>query len=329
MGISLECVNVEFTIGKTPILRDVSLGISAGQFFGIVGPSGAGKTTLLRLLAGLDGLKGGSIYFYDSNGQVIQQAKNNVALLFQSLALWPHVTVRQHVELVLPSASGEKRFDEVLHECGIPESLWPRYPHQLSGGELQRVALARALASQPMLLLVDEPLVNVDQLLRSQIQSLLKNIQVKYGTTIVYVTHQWEEITALCESVCVLDRGRVIQQGPVDRVYWNPVNRRCAKVTGAVVDISAALLESGRISAEDKTVERAIRILEAVRPQQLDFIEPQGSNSWSVFAVYPSGFDWCYQLRSAQDTITFKSSRRLGVGDVVGIAIRKSPSIAG
>lgn len=327
MGVSVECIDVDYSIGKTHILRNISLRIPAGQFLGIVGPSGAGKTSLLRVLAGLSGLRGGSIHFYDSKGHLMRAAQNTVSLLFQSLALWPHVTVRGHAELALSSAVGGHNAEEVLAECGICKSLWTRYPHQLSGGELQRVALARALASQPMLLLVDEPLVSVDQALRTQIQSLLETIRIKYGTTIVYVTHQWEEITSLCENIVVLDRGCVIQQGPIDRVYWQPVNRRCATVTGRVVNVSAAWLKAGRISVEDESVEQSVRLLGGVRPQQLEVIEPRGSNSWSVSAVQPMEFGWRCRLRADQEIITLNSSWSLGVGDVVGVAIRKIPSV--
>ncbi len=326
MGVSVECIDVDYSIGKVHILRNISLRIPAGQFLGIVGPSGAGKTSLLRVLAGLTGLSGGSIHFYDSNGQLMRVAQNTVALLFQSLALWPHVTVRGHAELALSSAMGGHNAEEVLAECGICKSLWTRYPHQLSGGELQRVALARALASQPMLLLVDEPLVSIDQALRTQIQSLLETIRIKYGTTIVYVTHQWEEIANLCENIVVLDQGCVVQQGPIDRVYWQPVNRRCATVTGQVMNVSAAWLKEGRIGVEDESVETSVRLLGGVRPQQIEFIEPRGSNSWSVSSIQPMEFGWRCQLRSDQEIITLNSSKLLCVGDIVGLVIRTIPT---
>ena len=187
MTIAIKCVDVEFKIDSSLILRGVSLNIPAGHFYGIVGPSGAGKTTMLRLLAGLDEMTNGSINFYDQNNQLITRAKQTVSLLFQSLALWPHITVKQHIELVIASSRGQFHSEEVLIESGIPKSLWYRYPHQLSAGESQRVALARAIATQPALLLVDEPLVNVDPPLRSHIQLLLRNIHNKFNITIVYV----------------------------------------------------------------------------------------------------------------------------------------------
>jgi ABC-type Fe3+/spermidine/putrescine transport system ATPase subunit len=322
MAIAIKCAGVDFKIDNSTILSGVSLNIPAGHFYGIVGPSGAGKTTLLRLLAGLDEITNGSINFYDHNNQSIIREKQTVSLLFQSLALWPHITVKQHVDLVISSSRRQYHSDEVLIESGIPKSLWYRYPHQLSAGESQRVALARAIATQPTLLLVDEPLVNVDPPLRSQIQLLLRNIHKKFNITIVYVTHRWEEITGLCESVAVLDQGSVIQEGSVNEVYWHPVTEHCANFTGDIVNIAFDLIDSGLIDIENKSTEKQIRFLNAVRPQQIAFIKSHGSNSWKILTLYPFSFGWCYKMQSKNRTITLKSSEKFNVGDNVGIMIK-------
>lgn len=323
MSVSIDCKNVEFDIKKRTILHDISLVIPQGCFFGIVGPSGTGKTTLLRLFAGLNKPSRGTIRFFGAEGKELRQSELNVSLLFQSLALWPHATVKEHVDLVSPNTRQERPGEEILLECGITKTLWSRYPHQLSAGELQRVGLARALAAKPMLLLVDEPLVNVDQQLRSQIQSLLKNVHARYETTIVYVTHQWEEIANLCDHVAVLDGGGVIQQGRVDDVYWHPKSRRCADFSGAVVDISVSLINSGKVAVEGEILEKSVRSLGMARPQQIDFITPRNSNSWVVSRAFPSESTWHYEFQSEEDKISLSSSNYFAVGEVVGIAIRK------
>jgi len=323
MSVSIHCKHVEFDIKKRTILHDVSLVIPQGCFFGIVGPSGTGKTTLLRLFAGLNNPNRGTIQFFGVEGEELKQSTVNVSLLFQSLALWPHATVKDHVDLVSPSTQQKRLGEEILLECGIKKPLWSRYPHQLSAGELQRVGLARALAAKPMLLLIDEPLVNVDQQLRSQIQSLLKNLHSLYKTTIVYVTHQWDEVANLCDNVAVLDGGTVIQQGSVDDVYWHPISRRCAEFSGEVVDIPASLLTSGKVGVESKLVEKSILDMGMVRPQQIDFITPTDTNSWVVTRGVPLKSTWHYEFQSEEEKMLLSSSKYFAIDEVVGIIIKQ------
>jgi iron(III) transport system ATP-binding protein len=219
---------------------DINVVIPGGKFTTLLGESGSGKTTLLRLLAGFLRPSEGTIFLGDieiaSNKMFVPPQARDLAMVFQSYALWPHMTVFDNVAFGLRSQKTPKReildrVETTLSLVGL-EELQHRKPAQLSGGQQQRVALARSLVLEPGLLLLDEPLSNLDADLRVQMRDQLKALQVRTGITFVYVTHDQEEAFALSDHMIVLDQGRILQQGPCEEIYSRPRSNKVAEFMG-------------------------------------------------------------------------------------------------
>ncbi|MBI3454059.1 MAG: ABC transporter ATP-binding protein [Rhodospirillales bacterium] len=242
-GVSIE--HVDFRYGSTPILADVSLEIRRGEFFAFLGPSGSGKTTLLRLVAGFGTPNAGRIRVGDRDITHVPPWQRNVGMVFQSYALWPHMTVAENVAFGLEQrriarAEIGKRVQDALDLVGLG-GLAQRRPAQLSGGQQQRVALARTLVIEPEVLLLDEPLSNLDANLRVEMRAELLALQRKTGLTTIYVTHDQEEANATSDRIAVLDQGRIQQIGrPVD-LYDRPANRFVATFLGVANVIDGAI----------------------------------------------------------------------------------------
>jgi len=236
--VRIDHVSKQF--GKTTVLPDVSLTINDGEFFTIVGPSGCGKSTLLQLLAGLDRPTSGRILFDGVDVTALEPRERDVALVFQSYALYPHMTVRDNLSFPLrvtkrkTGLSRPQIESEVQRVAGLLglEPLLERWPRELSGGQRQRVALGRALIRQPRLFLLDEPLSNLDAQLRSVMRAELRQLHDRLGTTMIYVTHDQTEAMTLADRVAVLDRGVVQQIGPPQTLYDQPGNLFVAKFLG-------------------------------------------------------------------------------------------------
>lgn len=236
--VHIEHVSKQF--GKTIVLPDVTLTINDGEFFTIVGPSGCGKSTLLQLLAGLDRPTSGRILFDGVDVTDLEPRERDVALVFQSYALYPHMTVRENLAFPLRVTKRRTGFgrqyieDEVRRVAGMLglDPLLDRWPRELSGGQRQRVALGRALIRQPRLFLLDEPLSNLDAQLRSVMRAELRRLHDRLGTTMIYVTHDQTEAMTLADRVAVLDRGVVQQIGPPQALYDQPRNLFVAKFLG-------------------------------------------------------------------------------------------------
>jgi iron(III) transport system ATP-binding protein len=199
------------------VVARVSLEIQAGESVVILGPSGCGKTTLLRLVAGLTRPDSGDIWLdgrpVSATGTFVPPHDRRLGFVFQDLALWPHLTVRQNLEFVMraarvPKRERERRAEQALHLVHI-EQFSARYPHELSGGEQQRVALARALAGEPRLLLLDEPLSSLDADLKAALRSDLRRLQRDLGLTSIYVTHDREDAAVLADRVIEMRAGRI------------------------------------------------------------------------------------------------------------------------
>ncbi|HYF18596.1 MAG TPA: ABC transporter ATP-binding protein, partial [Ramlibacter sp.] len=203
--------------GETTVLHGVDLEIRAGEFFVLLGPSGSGKTTTLRVLAGLESVSAGQVFIDDTDVTGTEPGDRDVAMVFQSYALYPHMTVAQNIGFPLrmvktaPSAV-DAAVRSAAAKVGI-DHLLARRPGQLSGGQQQRVALARALVTEPRVLLLDEPLSNLDALLRDEMRVELKRLQEQLRTTMIFVTHDQAEALTLSDRVVVMDRGRVEQVG--------------------------------------------------------------------------------------------------------------------
>jgi multiple sugar transport system ATP-binding protein len=224
--VRLERIRKVF--GRTVAADDVDLVVADGEFVVLVGPSGCGKTTLLRCLAGLEQVDGGAIYIGGRDATPLPPRARRIAMVFQSYALFPHMTVRDNVAFGLrmrhqPRPAVDARVASIVELVGIPHLL-DRYPSQLSGGQRQRVAVARALATEADVLLMDEPLSNLDALLRMQMRAELKALLQRLGTTTVYVTHDQVEALSMGDRVAVMRAGRIVQIDSPLGVYDNPAD---------------------------------------------------------------------------------------------------------
>ncbi|MGP1511112.1 MAG: ABC transporter ATP-binding protein [Treponema sp.] len=211
-----------------PVIPDLSVQIKNGEFFTLLGPSGCGKTTLLRMIAGFNSIEGGTIAFDSQVINDIPAHKRNIGMVFQSYAVFPHLTVRQNVEYGLKIRKVEKselkkRVDAVLKSVKIKE-YQDRLPERLSGGQQQRVALARAIVIHPQVLLMDEPLSNLDAKLRIEMRSAIREVQKQIGITTVYVTHDQEEALAISDRIAVMKDGIIQQIGSPEEIYARPYN---------------------------------------------------------------------------------------------------------
>lgn len=211
-----------------PIIPDLSAKIKNGEFFTLLGPSGCGKTTLLRMIAGFNSIEGGTIAFDTNVINDIPAHKRNIGMVFQSYAVFPHLTVRKNVEYglkirKLPASEIRTRVDKVLDAVKIAE-YQDRLPERLSGGQQQRVALARAIVIHPQVLLMDEPLSNLDAKLRIEMRSAIRDVQKQIGITTVYVTHDQEEALAVSDRIAVMKDGHIQQIGTPQEIYARPYN---------------------------------------------------------------------------------------------------------
>jgi len=237
--LKLELLNLIYGGQGTPsthAVRDVDLVVGDGEFCVFLGPSGCGKTSTLRMIAGLETPTSGVVRL---DGRVINDlypGERDIAMVFQSYALYPHLTVRGHLELPLkaqrvPKVERERRVNEIADLLQIADLLEAR-PRQLSGGQAQRTAIGRALIRQPRLFLLDEPLTNLDARLRLETRAALKRLQNELGITTIYVTHDQEEALSLADTIVVMNDGRVQQVATSRELYGHPVNRFVAGFIG-------------------------------------------------------------------------------------------------
>ena len=238
----IELKHIDKYYGKNHILKDVNLTIEDGDFMTLLGPSGCGKTTTLRVVSGLEKPQNGTILM---NGKEIVNAaeahfappsERDLNLVFQSYALWPHMTVRENIAFglniqKLPKAEVDRRITDALARMQIGQYV-DRYPSELSGGQQQRVAIARAIASEPHLLLMDEPLSNLDAKLRVDMRSELKRLHIETGTTMIYVTHDQVEALTMSTKIAIFKEGVIIQVAPPLELYNNPANLYVADFIG-------------------------------------------------------------------------------------------------
>ncbi len=242
--IVLENLRKEF--GSTVAVDAVSLSVSPGALFFLLGPSGCGKTTLLRMLAGFTEPTSGAIRFGDKDVTHTPPHQRNCGMVFQGYALWPHMTVAQNVGFGLQirkvnRGEAKQRIDKALDMVQM-QPMAGRKPNQLSGGQQQRVALARALVIEPDVLLLDEPLSNLDAKLRLEMRTQIRDICKQAGITAVYVTHDQKEALSMADEVALLNAGNVMQHGPVRELYDRPNNRFVADFLGETNFIAASIV---------------------------------------------------------------------------------------
>jgi iron(III) transport system ATP-binding protein len=249
LSVSITFTDVVKKYGNSVIIPDLSLNVREGEFFTLLGPSGCGKTTLLRMVAGFNSIESGTIAF---DGQVINgipPAKRNIGMVFQNYAVFPHMNVRQNVGFGLTNRGLSKpairqKVDAILETVRITEFA-ARMPDRLSGGQQQRVALARAIVIHPNVLLMDEPLSNLDAKLRIEMRNAIKLIQKEVGITTIYVTHDQEEAMAVSDRIAVMDKGVIQQVGTPKSTYQRPANLFVANFIGRSNTLDAVLDTQG------------------------------------------------------------------------------------
>ena len=285
LSVSISIRHAVKKYGENVIIPDLSLEIREGEFFTLLGPSGCGKTTLLRMIAGFNSIEGGDFYFNEKRINDLDPAKRNIGMVFQNYAIFPHYTVRQNVEFGLrnkgvPAKERKEKSDEFLRLMQI-ENLAERKPDRMSGGQQQRVALARALVIEPDVLLMDEPLSNLDAKLRVDMRSAIRRTQHQVGITTVYVTHDQEEAMAISDRIAVMKAGVLQQVGTPKSIYQRPANLFVSSFIGRSNVVPAELEIEGDTSflvfsngkkAEIRNVDGAFRenrkVKLSVRPEE-------------------------------------------------------------
>lgn len=266
--ISLSFQHIQKRFDSTVVVRDLSFDIGAGELFFLLGPSGCGKTTCLRMVAGFYRPDGGDLFFGDRVINSVPPHKRNTGMVFQNYALWPHLSVRGNVEYGLkvrkvPSPERERRVKEALDMVRLGH-LADRYPSQMSGGQQQRVALARALVIRPDVLLLDEPLSNLDAQLRLEMRSEIKRLHREQQTTALYVTHDQEEALSIADRVAILRDGDLMQVGPPRDLYRAPRSRFVAEFIGETNFVPGQIKG---VNSDSLDVQTAVGIIRAARPE--------------------------------------------------------------
>ena len=294
--------NVSKAFGDNVVLKEFNETFQEGEFVTLLGPSGCGKTTMLRMIAGFEKPTSGEVYIDDqlvSGGKTfVPPEKRSIGMVFQSYAVWPHMNVFDNVAYPLtiqrvPKAEIREQVEKVLEIVHLSQYA-KRLPNQLSGGQQQRVALARALVAAPKLLLLDEPLSNLDAKLRESMRFEIKEIQKKLGITVVYVTHDQTEAMAMSDRIFLINRGVVQQSGTPEQIYNEPINQFVADFLGTV-DFFKGEAANGRIAfpamggqsiAYDGP--RTGKVEVAIRPESIYFA-PDGVLEGTLEAQYYLG----------------------------------------
>ncbi len=322
-ALSVEGLTKRF--GATTVLDGLSLTIPAGGFMALLGASGSGKTTLLRLIAGFEGPDQGCILLDGTDLAGVPAYARPVNLVFQSYALFPHMTVVDNIAFGLrrEGVGGDELGRRVREAMALVrlEGLGERKPREISGGQAQRVALARALAKRPKLLLLDEPMAALDRGLREHTRSELKRLHRELGTTFVLVTHDQEEALALADRVALLDRGHLVQEGTPEDLYERPASLAVARfvgrlnlMEGRVTDVGDALTIDipglGTVRARPAGTYPPVGTAVAVglRPERVDFGAGDNARTATVSEVSYLGEQSVYRLLLA-DGIEIRASR--------------------
>lgn len=245
MSVNIKIRNAQKRYGDNIIINNLSLDIKEGEFFTLLGPSGCGKTTLLRMIAGFNSIENGDFYFKDKRINDLDPSKRNIGMVFQNYAIFPHLSVEKNVEFGLknrkvPKEEMKVETDKFLKLMQI-EEYRDRMPERLSGGQQQRVALARALVIKPDVLLMDEPLSNLDAKLRVEMRTAIKEIQNSVGITTVYVTHDQEEAMAVSDRIAIMKDGDIQHIGKPRDIYQRPANLFVATFIGKTNVVKAEL----------------------------------------------------------------------------------------
>lgn len=291
--------------GDFVALKGVNLQIQPGEFFTLLGPSGCGKTTLLRMIAGFNSIDGGTISFDDKVINNLDAHKRDIGMVFQNYAIFPHLTVEENVAYGLkakkvPKDEMKTRVAEALKLVQI-EKLKDRRPNELSGGQQQRVALARAFVIEPSVLLMDEPLSNLDAKLRVQMRTIIKKLQRRLGITTIYVTHDQEEALAISDRIAIMKDGNIMQVGSPEQIYKKPENDFVAGFIGVSnfieCEVNGVSPQKAEITLSDNfKLEKPLKAaytgnaILSVRPEQIFFSENTGIPGKVIISTFLGDF---------------------------------------
>ena len=327
--------------GNTTVIEGLNLEIRDGELFTLLGPSGCGKTTLLRMIAGFNSIEGGDFYFGDERINDKDPAKRNIGMVFQNYAVFPHLTVRKNVAFGLNNRKLDKdtvtrETDKFLKMMRIDEYA-DRLPQNLSGGQQQRVALARALAVKPDVLLMDEPLSNLDAKLRLEMRQAIRNIQRELGITTVYVTHDQEEAMSISDTIAVMDHGVIQHLGAPKEIYQRPANLFVSTFIGrsnildGKISGGTLLLEGVQLNCDEWQKIPSGDVKVSVRPEEF-LIRTENDGSCIPGQVTDSiylGMDTHYMVKLADGSevlviqeSTLRDNYR--VGEQVWLAVNRS-----
>ena len=282
MSVNIEIRNATKRYGEVTVIENLSLLVKKGELFTLLGPSGCGKTTLLRMIAGFNTIEGGTFHFDELCINDLSPSKRNIGMVFQNYAIFPHLSVFDNVAFglknrKLPKTEIKDRTDEILNTMQI-SSFAKRMPENLSGGQQQRVALARAIVINPNVLLMDEPLSNLDAKLRIEMRSAIRNIQRKFGITTVYVTHDQEEAMSISDRIAVMKDGVIQQIGEPQLIYLRPSNVFVATFIGRTNLVKGQLKDgviyigNHEIKLSNKTNDKQ-DIIVSIRPEEFEVSE--------------------------------------------------------
>jgi putative spermidine/putrescine transport system ATP-binding protein len=302
--------------GEHVAVENVSLAVEQGEFLALLGPSGCGKTTTLQMIAGFVTPSAGSIMLEGQDLLSVKPAKRGLGIVFQSYALFPHMTAAENIAFGLDmrgvdKAERRRRVSEALDLVGLG-AFADRYPRRMSGGQQQRVALARALVIRPRILLLDEPLSNLDAKLREEMQIELRQIQREVGTTTILVTHDQAEAMALSDRLAVMNKGRIEQVAAPHEAYERPATPFVASFLGKTNVLEAAVEETGGVPCAALGQARwpvppgnARRVTLTVRPEKIGFARGDGPRiAGKVTTRIFQGNHWLYQVETAHGRIT-------------------------
>ncbi len=312
---------------KNMILENLNLEIHKGELLSLLGPSGCGKTTTLRVIAGLMETTAGTFILDGEDMTHVPVHKRGFGVVFQSYALFPHLTVRENIAFGLKmrkmdKATIEEKVVRMAEICEIAEYLG-RYPAQLSGGQRQRVALARALVTEPKILLLDEPLSNLDAQLRIQMRTSIKRIQQELGITTVFVTHDQEECFSISDRVAIMDGGEIVQCSTPEEIYSHPANEKIARFVGFSNFFPSSVYSHFGIDAPDDA-------LCTIRPQDLKIsCGRDGQVSGKIEVRTYLGDSYQYEVKTEMGTFTAVSATEppFEVGSEVSLDADKTKTV--
>lgn len=339
--LSIQSLTKSYT--GSAAVRQIDLDVAEGEFVSLLGPSGCGKTTTLRCVAGLEIPTSGRILFGDKDVTYLPPEQRVIGMVFQNYALFPHMTIRENVAFGLEmrgirGAARDKRISSVLEMVQLA-GLDDRYPRQLSGGQQQRVALARALVIEPTILLLDEPLANLDARLRDEMRFFIRSLQRRIGITTLYVTHDQAESMTMSDRIVVMFRGQIQQAGTPQDIYDHPASKDVAKFIGQANLIAGKVVErSNGVATVDTAVGRLLcatkhaidagaQTTAMVRPEAMQLVkDDRHANGFSgrIMERHFLGSIVDYRVAMADGTVLAVhtlGSTILAAGDTVSIRI--------